>query len=59
MHTTVQSISNEQTRSKLMTRYYVEEVVRRLDPDLAPDNPEDLESGFIDGTGDGWDGRPE
>lgn len=47
------SISNEQTRSKLMTRFYLEEVVRKLEPDLIPDDPEELEEGIIDGAGDG------
>jgi hypothetical protein len=52
-YTSLQSISNEQTRSKLMTRFYLEEVVRKLEPDLIPDDPEEIEEGIIDGTGDG------
>lgn len=52
-YTSVQSISNEQTRSKLMTRFYLEEVVRKLQPDLLPEDPDDIEEGIIDGSGDG------
>ena len=52
-YTSLQSISNEQTRSKLMTRFYLEEVVRKLEPDLLPDDPDELEEGIIDGPGDG------
>jgi hypothetical protein len=52
-YTSIQGISNEQTRSKLMTRFYLEEVVRKLEPDLVPDDPDEIEEGIIDGTGDG------
>src|SRR5262249_40202029 len=39
-------------QSKLMTRFYIEEVVRRLVPGAIPDDEEDYEACMIDGPND-------
>jgi hypothetical protein len=50
-HTTMDKLSGLQ-QSKLMTRFYIEEVVRRLIPGMVPDDEEDFEACMIDGTND-------
>jgi hypothetical protein len=39
-------------QSKLMTRFYAVEVLRRTDPHLVPEDEEDLDIAIVDGAGD-------
>jgi hypothetical protein len=38
--------------SRLMTEFYVDEIVRTTRPGLLPDDPEDLQACFVDASGD-------
>jgi len=38
--------------SRLMTEFYVEEIIRKTRPGLLPDDPEDLQACFVDAPGD-------
>src|ERR1039457_2302880 len=39
-------------QSKIMTRFYIEELVRRLVPGIVPEDQEDYEACMIDGAND-------
>ena len=43
---------NDAERSHLLTWVYVQEIARKLNPALLPDDEEDLQDCFLDGTGD-------
>jgi hypothetical protein len=51
LDTSIDKLSTVQ-QSKIMTRFYIEEVVRRLVPGIVPEDQEDYEACMIDGGND-------